>query len=93
MGEVGRTKDHRLSLPASERIRLPSARGETGPPALPQEVVGDRPGLQRQSAVDKPLPESAKVKPSAKRFSSSPYAVSSVYTVSLTSFYPAKFFV
>ena len=85
-GEVVRENDstkqkpHRLSLP-SERIRLPSQKGERGLPTPPQETAENgRAVLQRQSAVEKLSSESSKLKTtSAKHRSlleSSPYAVS-----------------
>ena len=76
--EGDKTKEHRLSLP-SEKIRLPSQRGERGPPTIPQEVGDGRAGLHRQNAVDKKSSELSKTKTSAKQRSvldSSPYAVS-----------------
>ena len=74
--EGDKTKEHRLSLP-SEKIRLPSQRGERGPPTIPQEVGDGRAGLHRQNAVDKKSSEVSKT--SAKQrpvLDSSPYAVS-----------------
>ena len=76
--EGDKTKEHRLSLP-SEKIRLPSQRGERGPPTIPQEVGDGRAGLHRQNAVDKKSSEVSKTKTSAKQrpvLDSSPYAVS-----------------
>lgn len=78
VGEVGRPKQQRVSVPTSEKIRLPSARGDKVLPTLPKEVTGSRSGVN-QTAVDRSSSANPKTKQSAKHHSlmeSSPYAVS-----------------
>ena len=92
VGEGGKPKEQRLSIATSDKIRLPSARGEKGLPTLPPEVSGgSTSGVNRQSTTgsDKPSSSSGspKTKPSAKHRSlveSSPYAVSTYTTMSFT---------